>query len=155
MPIFVLFLSDLASDHIAIEAEMDKDQYVYEFDEDRFDVVEYLYENDPGFREECDQECADTGLTRQEVLEQRNIKLASEEEKALKNFKSPVEAQESKDQSPYDKVMKNIETREKVAISALRKRSVPQDDEQDDQAVKSARYSSVKNKKKVHGRFIR
>lgn len=44
--------------------------------------------------------------------------------------------------------MQNIETKEKEAISARRKKSGTEDGGQGDQAVKSANYSSAKNKKK-------
>lgn len=122
--------------------------YISPGEEQDLDLSTFLYENDPDFRAQCQQLMEESGLGKDEVLRMRRTQTVDEQRIAYNKIESSNNASShtlTSKESPYDKVLNSIKTREKDAVLQFKTNVLA---EQDGNVDNAAKYSNAKGKKK-------
>lgn len=109
-----------------------------------FDICEFLYQNDPDFHKMCNEEMEKTGLELNEVMKLKKVSMVDDQKKAYKNFGS-LSQEIDECETPHDKVIRNIESKEQEAVKKFQKNVLS---EQDSNSNNSAKYSSKSKSQK-------
>lgn len=86
--------------------------------EEDFDLGDFLYKNDPDFRQKCNDEMEAFGLSLEEVLKAKEIEFREVERKSHNPLIQPTPA---KKESVFDKFMSSMEKREEAAIEKFKR----------------------------------
>lgn len=118
-----------------------------------FDVSKFLYDNDPDFRKICNEEMEVSGRELEDILRQRREHMIRQEQKEYEKCSTKAVGQ-NKNESPRDKILRAIQTKEQEAIDTFKKKVVSKgnstntEENLEENSSDSVQYSSSKGKRK-------